>query len=568
MQGGGTISKSPVKTTAISVGALNCEEWAKQILFWRSHLDIFVEDYFGESGTKIKLQPFQNVVMREMGNSQETLDIESRGLGKTWKIALLLLALCVLYPGTLALVISRSARQARITAEYIDNLSQVNDNIRREITKITLQKDYGIIKLGSSQIKICATGKDGAGIRGNHAKIIVIDEAAWVSSTLVHQAVQPILKYKRDVWWQLHDSGFEDYPSKLIEASSAFLKSVDLYQRFKTSLREIRAGADDKFFCCIPYTAGIHYGMFDEDEIANDRMKMTVEEFDMEYNAVFLGGASNSFYPYDLTAPCRTLTNVEVFQPANSQSRYVAALDVATSASKYADNAALAVVKLVPVSNGKQLQMQLVYLTTYRGYSIGELALEVRKTCVKFPNIEKFIVDVNAIGEGVVSFLETPYVDPLTHKEYPPFVSDKIDPSVCNINAIPMVREFRGSNAVNNRGAVALKKFFENRQFLLPCSSIDIDKDSNEEVKTDKARALLAEERAVYVNTDALQVELGNIKPILMSSGVKYDNTSGHKDRYSAIMMIAEYVDEIEGQMREEHMVSTDDACLAMVFSW
>jgi len=42
----------------------NVKLWAKQILFWRTHLDIFIQSYFG-----IKLKDTQQVVARQFGNA-------------------------------------------------------------------------------------------------------------------------------------------------------------------------------------------------------------------------------------------------------------------------------------------------------------------------------------------------------------------------------------------------------------------------------------------------------------------------------------------------------------------
>ncbi len=40
----------------------NTKLWARQILFWRDHLDVFIETYFG-----IKLKDTQKVVARQFG---------------------------------------------------------------------------------------------------------------------------------------------------------------------------------------------------------------------------------------------------------------------------------------------------------------------------------------------------------------------------------------------------------------------------------------------------------------------------------------------------------------------
>ena len=42
----------------------NVKLWAKQICFWRTHLDVFIESYF-----KVMLKDTQKVVAREFGNA-------------------------------------------------------------------------------------------------------------------------------------------------------------------------------------------------------------------------------------------------------------------------------------------------------------------------------------------------------------------------------------------------------------------------------------------------------------------------------------------------------------------
>lgn len=53
--------------------------WWDQILFWRSHLDISIEEMFG-----VKLKDTQKVVARAIGNGTDIKVVKSRGYGKTW----------------------------------------------------------------------------------------------------------------------------------------------------------------------------------------------------------------------------------------------------------------------------------------------------------------------------------------------------------------------------------------------------------------------------------------------------------------------------------------------------
>jgi len=118
-----------VKKTVIP----NPEEWEKQILFWRSHLDCFIEDYFSTLDAPIKFFPFQKVIVRESGNCIEVIDCESRALGKTFKVALIASALSILYPDNRILIVSKTARQAILTIKWIKQIANKNPNLSREI---------------------------------------------------------------------------------------------------------------------------------------------------------------------------------------------------------------------------------------------------------------------------------------------------------------------------------------------------------------------------------------------------------------------------------------------------
>lgn len=52
----------------------------EQIIFYRDHLDIFIEDAF----YPIKLTRDQHVIARELGRNDDVKVVQSRGSGKTW----------------------------------------------------------------------------------------------------------------------------------------------------------------------------------------------------------------------------------------------------------------------------------------------------------------------------------------------------------------------------------------------------------------------------------------------------------------------------------------------------
>lgn len=554
----------------------NIDEWATQILYWRSHLDVFIEDYLSTEDNPIKFEGFQKVIVRQAGNCTTIRDCESRGAGKTWKAGLILFSLGILYPDSKILIVSGTVSQAINTINYIESLASNNENMRREIKyPISISRDRAEIRLlNGTTITARAMGKDGSGIRGQRAKIVYIDEAILVSNDVIDSVLKPVMQYKRPVWWKMKDQGFEDYPSKLIETTSAYLKEVDFYQRFKNSLMGIRRGDTDKFICCISYETLLRLGMIDESKIEDDKSTMDESIFDMEYRCKFIGSDGKSFFPYDVTSKARVLKDVELYQPQKSTARYVISLDVATSDKDFGDNACLTVVKFIPNKNG--FTKQVVYMATYKGHDLKDLAIEVRKMMIRFPNTEKVVVDNNAIGEGVVSYLQDVYVDTSGDKpkEYPPIIPDTAKISDYNDNALPILWAYRGNNELNNRGAMAMKMFFENGSLQLPVSSLSV-KNQNIEAGDKKStrktsKEMLLEEKSVYVNIDALLIELSNIKTIVLASGIKYDVTSSahHKDRYSSLMMALLYIYNLEDDMKKKKIKDTGNECMGMVFSF
>ncbi|MBK5239806.1 terminase family protein [Clostridium sp.] len=560
-------------------GIENPEIWEKLIWFYRTHLDIFIEDYFSTPEKPIKLFDVQKVVARNCGNCVDVKDVEARSLGKTWKMSLILSAMGILYENNRILVVSGTVKQAMITARYIETLANTNENLSREIIlPIKISKDGAVITFkNNSTIECRAMNNDGSNLRGLREKIIYIDESFLVKTEVVQSVLMPILQYKRDIYWAKKDEGFEDFESRLFETSSAYLKSCDFYQRFKATLIGMKNGDKDKFACALNYKVGVRLGIISEKFVDDQKLLMPLSSWEMEWNAKMIGSQNGSFYPYDLTEPCRDLTHVEICQPRGSKSIYVLGLDVATSEAKTADNAALTIVKISEKTDGTY-HKYLVYIRTYHGYGQQALATEVRKMCVRFPNISKIVVDFNAIGEGVVALLNFPYVDS-DNVEHKPLIPDDIGYS--GNTAIPIVRCFRGNNKLNNRTAAKMKLYFENKSLHLPSPSATMRREQEQEViglnddkrkdKLKPSREILIEEVAVYTETDALQNECSNIIAKISAAGSTiYDSalTTQHKDRWSSLGMVLEYISQLEDTNRELYNNTSKNQCWGAAMSF
>ena len=530
----------------------NFAAWAKQIWFWRTHLDRFIEDYF-----KIKLKPQQRVDARVFGITQNADFVKNRGAGKTWLIAICCIAMGVLYPGSLIAVISSTAEQAVLVIKkieekfigYPDVLREIDCTRHNKPVQINAHKGVCTLKNGS-KIESYSMGT----FRGNRAKILICDEAPDIKQVDLEAVAKPVTNETRDICIQ---RGIDDYESKIISMTSACFKNNYYYKGFVDKLKRMASGDKNVFAWAMSYTEAVREGISKQSFFDEQRKGMTEEKFKMEYESIFLGAADGAVFPFELTDKCRTLRDVEIAQPAKSTTEYVMSLDIATSSASNADNAILTTIKLVELENGGYLK-QVVRIQSFHGKRLDSLAVEIRKNLVLFPNTIKVLVDVRGIGDAFPQFMSKPWTDPGTGKEYPPLVRDD-EPSVID-NAVPLIRPFIANNLLNNQMVSALTVAFEQQSIELPISSryiignkiADFDGDEDE-----AGKKLTIPEKAIFVEADALQIEMGNIIGRQGANGnVLYDSAKAtmHKDRFSSLAMAVHYISGLEEERKRSLM--------------
>lgn len=524
--------------------------WQKQIWYWRTHLDRFIEDYF-----KIRLKPSQRVDARILGNFQSIDLVKNRGAGKTWLIAICAIALGVLYSGSSIAVISSTAEQAVLVVkkieekflQYPDVLREINASRHNKPVQINPHKGVCWLKSGS-KIESYSMGT----LRGNRAKILICDEAPEIPKNDLDAVAKPIMNETRDICIQ---RGIEDYPSKIVSITSACLKNNYFYTSFTNILKRMARGENGCFAWAMSYKEAIREGISKESFFVEQREGMTEEKFMMEYESKFLGAAEGAVFPFDLTERCRTLTDVEIAQPAKSTVGYVMSLDIATSSASNADNAALTTFKLVELDNGGYMK-QVVRIQTFHGLRLDALAREVRKNLVRFPNTIKVVVDVRGLGDAFPQFMNKPWTDPETGKEYPPLVPD--DEVSLIDGAVPLLRKFISNNLLNQQMVSATTIALEQESIQFPINSRYIVNNKIAERDGDSEGAgkkLTMAERAIFIEADALQIEMGNIIGRQGANGnviFEAAKSTQHKDRVSSLMMGIHYISGLEEERKRK----------------
>ena len=540
------VSESVQKPQYYDGAILNWKVIEEQVIYYRTHMDVFIEDAFAP----VKLTPIQHVIARGVGNATTSAVVAPRGYGKTWLTAFIAVSLGCLYPGTSILVVAPTADQATRIAEKIRDLCNENENFRNEIkptnakTYVSISKDESLVTLKNGST-ICSVPL--ARARGRRAKMVIVDEARDVDMDVLRAVVKPT---RNETRYNARAYNFNDFDSKIIYITSACPKNYSFYEEFQRIVQQRAKGNKAYFACVLHYKTPIAEGLTKESYYEEERASNPETTFQMEYESKFLGSSENSAFPFDLVQSCRTLDNVEMEQPKGSKSRYVISLDIATSKAKGSDNSILMVHKFTERKDGS-FARKIVHIRSYNGKPLDYLTEQVRIYYhVKFPNTEKIVYDARGIGDSFDRFFDKEWIDAESGKEYPPLVVD--DEPLTNADAIQALHPFRAVNQLNQRIYTNLRVALEKQTIEIPMSS----RIMKERQTAENAKKISKEEFANYLEADALQIEMGNVVAKTGSGGnVLYDvpKSTMHKDRYSSLAMGNDYISELEKESIKLH---------------
>ena len=496
-----------------------------------------------------------------MARHQYVMLICCRGLGKSWLSAVFFVASCILYKGLKCGIASGQGQQARnVIIQKVQGELSNNPAIRREINFPikTGASDCVCSFKNGSEIRAIVLGRNGGdGARSWRFNYLLIDEARLVPDSVVSTILIPMTKTKRPIAIE-HN---EKEKGKVIFISSAFLKTSDLYKRFKYFCDKMAEGNKNYFVCALDYHVGIEAGIFDEEDIMEERNKpdTTEEIFQYEYCGVFVGSSGESYYPYELTNPQRVLEMPELEQPKKSKSEYIIVHDVALSTAKNSDNACTHVIKLKERSDGTYFK-DIVYTKTHNGTTLPEQMRFLRELYhLKFPNVIKIVIDKRGNGEPLPSLFYSvwEYKNPKTGDiiEYPPLVQDDDEDGMRLKDAIPLIRGIAATNSSNNSMYTYAKASFENGTLRLLKHSAEKDQEY-------KLGDIKPNEFQNFIQTDLLISELSNIKQETSEKGnIMYSRIvpNQKRDRATSLIYGLSIVSEMENNNRMHKLSNKDN---------
>jgi hypothetical protein len=139
----------------------------------------------------IELGPFQAVLLQEMWNRKFPMLIGSRGMGKSFILALYAIIRALFMPRRKIIIVGAAFRQSKVLFEYMDtiwknapvlrDLCASNSGPRRDV-------DRCVMHIGHSTITALPLG-DGSKIRGQRANDIIADEFASIPRDIFENVV-------------------------------------------------------------------------------------------------------------------------------------------------------------------------------------------------------------------------------------------------------------------------------------------------------------------------------------------------------------------------------------------
>jgi len=517
--------------------------------YYRANPQRFCEEFLS-----IHLKLFQKILIWAMMHYDAFYFIASRGLGKTYLVALFAVCRCILYPGSKIVCCSYTFKQGKeIILKITDDFMQKSSLLRNEISKVsTGQNDCFVYFKNGSWIRVVVAGESSRGARSN---ILIIDESRLVSQKIVDTILRPMNAAPRQPGYlRKPEYAHLQEMNKEFYLSSAFYSASEMYEKVKAYTANMLDPRLNYLVCDLPYMLSIKEGLLMEQQIINEMSEATFSDisFMMEREGIFYGSADNALFDYKTLEAQRIvgdclfdldyyrLTKAKMPEKKNEEIR-ILSLDIALLASKRHNNDASAFIlhSGIPTSSNEYID-NIVNISTCEGLTTEELGLETLRRFYQY-DCDYLAIDANGIGQAVLDYIMgADRYDPVYNETYGalnvmnnPDLEDR-----CKVkNAPKAIYAIKANARSNNDMTLALRAGFQNKyiNLLLP--------DTNIEEKLSKIRGYgtlseiqQASMRMPYVQTTLLINELINLTHDTNNGLIKVKEKAGmRKDRYSSL---------------------------------
>ena len=543
------------------------------VSFYRQNIHRFAIDYLG-----IQLKPFQVVLLYMIERNLKSCLITSRGLGKSWLIALYCCCRAILYPGQKIIVSCETKEQSRnlIREKIVNELMNMSPNLRKEINpreiKIGTNESYVKFKNGSTITAINASENT----RGKRAHILVVDEYVQIKNGFdtLTKILQPFLQVVRQPkYLQNPKYAHLQEENKQIYASSAWYADHWSYDLYRDYVEKMLIG-ESSFVCNLPYDVALKYGLMTQkrlDEIMNDP-NLSEEAFLMEYSAMFYDLGEGAYIkPSDIinnrtiVKPWYPPTDIEYIAEkgkrniswkedrTSKQELRVLGCDIALAQGDKNDNTVIHYSVSIP--KGDKYITEVKYSEAINGGTAKAIALRLKQLFFD-GDCDYIVMDIAGLGLAVLDALGEYTFDTERDIKYPPMCCfNKEDKKErCGYReAMPCIYGIVANEEINNAIAVTLKASLNNHTLKFLVNEFEGEDWLNENKNfqlleaSEKVRLMYP-----YVQTTLTQMEIIKLQTEITRKGIKLvEFGSNRKDRYSALAYMNLFIREKENELKK-----------------
>ena len=537
--------------------------------YWRCNPHRFAKDYLNIQ----KLKLFQIINLYEMMHSTNIINFGSRGISKTWQLALFCICKCILYPGTQIAVASKVKGQAseiitKIDTDFTKLYGWGSANLRNEISKISTSANNPVCEFKNGSRIFIVTANDNA--RHNRANVLIVDEFRMVDPTIITTVLKRFLTASRSPGY-LNKPEYADMIERNVEvyASSAYYKSNWSYAKLKAYFANMLDDSKKYYVSALPYQIAVKEHLLSREQIEDE---MSEQDFDpiafyMEMQTLFHGESQNAFFRSEDLNKRRKIKecfhSLDIYRKRGLNvpelavgERRILSVDIALMASKKNKNDATAMwINRAMPTDALGYKSNYVYLETFEGLTTDELGLKIMKYFYEY-NCTDLVIDAAGAGMGAYDFIIKDQLDPESGKTYGALTAIN-NPDMaerCKVkNAKKVVWTIKASAQFNSVGYKQLRADFMNGNINLLCHEFDAE----EVVKNTPSYSSMSEKEKAslivpYVQTSmfineaiSLDYELGagDIIKLKEKSGMR-------KDRVSSIMYNNVVVHELSNKLK------------------
>ena len=566
-------TKTMMQTGTQMVKYTHKQAVARAAAFYRSNPHRFVKDFL-----HISLLWFQKIILYAMNANPAFCMIASRGLGKTFLIAIYCCVRCVLYPGTKICIASGTRGQAiqvleKIRTELLPKSEELRHELKGGDVKISSSEAIVLFKNGSF-IKV-VTASDSA--RGNRANILVLDEFRLIDKDTIDTVLTKFLTASRQPGY-LRKPQYahlqEKERNRQVYLSSAYFQDHWSYQKVKSFVKNMMNPDLSWFICSFPYQLAIKEGLSNKDDIADQMMEEDFSDikWSMEMLAEFYGDSDGTFFKYepiaknrkiqfpmlpgDLCAKIPNCSKIKIQQKQSGEKR-ILSVDIALMSSKKNKNDASAIFinQLLPTMAGRYSN-NIIYTEMSEGIRTEDLALRIRRLFEEY-YCDYIVIDCKGVGLGVYDALAGDIVDVDTGEIFPALSccnNQEMADRCINKNADKVIWAINGAAQFNSDCATGLRDGFKSGKIRLLATEYDGEKSFSAIKGYDKLP--LADKMKLtlpYVDTTLLINELINLQHEINNGKIRVFEKSGmRKDRYSSLSYNYWVACQLEREMRKK----------------